>query len=109
MDAFAAMLRGLSAEYVMYPVVNTTGLEGAWDFDFQWTPRGPLRDGRGGISLFDAMDSQLGIHLEEHTMPLPVLVVNSVNRKPLENSSGGTASLRGSEPIEFEVASVRPN
>ena len=109
MDAFAAMLRGLSAEYVMYPVANTTGLEGAWDFDFQWTPRGPLRDGRGGISLFDAMDSQLGIHLEEHTMPLPVLVVNSVNRKPLENSSGGTASLRGSEPIEFEVASVRPN
>jgi uncharacterized protein (TIGR03435 family) len=107
MDAFADILRGLSAEYVQYPVVNTTGLEGAWDFDLQWTPRGPLMGGRGGTSLFDAMDSQLGIHLEAHTMPLPVLVVDSVNRRPRENPAGG--SLRGSDPIEFEVASVRAN
>jgi len=65
--------------------------------------------GSGGISLFDAMDSQLGIRLEEHTAPLPVLAVDSVNRKPREGSAGGVPSSRASEPAEFEVASVRPN
>lgn len=109
MEAFAGLLRELSAEYVQYPVINTTGLEGAWDFDFRWTPRGPLMGGRGGISLFDAMDSQLGIRLEAHTAPLPVLVVDGVNRKPREDSAGGVPSSRASEPAEFEVASVRPN
>lgn len=109
MDAFASLLRELSAEYVQYPVINTTGLEGAWDFDFRWTPRGPLMGGRGGISLFDAMDSQLGIRLEAHTTPLPVLVVDSVNRKPREDAAGGVPSSRTSNPAEFEVASVRPN
>jgi len=93
MDAFASLLRELSAEYVQYPVINTTGLEGAWDFDFRWTPRGPLMGGRGGISLFDAMDSQLGIRLEAHTVPLPVLMVDSVNRKPPAASAGGDAVL----------------
>ena len=65
--------------------------------------------GRGGISLFDAIDSQLGIRLEAHTVPLPVLVVDAVNRKPREDSAGGVPSSRASEPSEFEVASVRPN
>src|SRR5215471_6878370 len=109
MQAFAGLLRELSAEYVQYPVINTTGLEGAWDFDFRWTPRGPLMGGRGGISLFDAIDSELGIRLEAQTAPLPVLVVDSVNRKPREGSAGGVPSSRASEPAEFEVASVRPN
>ncbi len=92
MEAFAGLLRELSQEYVQYPVINTTGLEGAWDFDFSWTPRGPLMGGRGGISLFDAIDSQLGIRLEAHTVPLPVLVVDAVNRKPREDSTGGVPS-----------------
>src|SRR5262249_41038987 len=109
MEAFAGLLRDLSAEYVQYPVINTTGLEGAWDFDFRWTPRGPLMGGRGGISLFDAIDSKLGIRLEAQTAPLPVWVVDSVNRKPREGSAGGVPSSRASEPAEFEVASVRPN
>src|SRR5215472_4140510 len=100
----AVHLRDLSAEYVQYPVINTTGLEGAWDFDFRWTPRGPLMGGRGGISLFDAMDSQLGIRLEADTALLPVLVVDSVNRKPREDSAGGLPSSRTSNPAEFEVA-----
>jgi uncharacterized protein (TIGR03435 family) len=105
MEAFAAQLRTLSAEYVQYPVVNTTGLEGAWDFDFRWTPRGPLMGGRGGMSLFDALDSQLGIRLEAHTIPLPVLVVDNVGRKPRQSA----ATARTPEVVEFELASVRPN
>jgi uncharacterized protein (TIGR03435 family) len=109
MEAFATLLRESSAEYVQYPVVNTTGLEGTWDFDFRWTPRGPLMGGRGGISLFEAMEKQLGIKLEAHTMPLPALVVDSVNRNPRANSTGALANAGASEPVEFEVASVRPN
>jgi uncharacterized protein (TIGR03435 family) len=105
MEAFAAQLRSLSAEYVQYPVVNTTGLEGAWDFDFKWTPRGPLMGGRGGVSLFDALAGQLGIRLEARTIQLPVLVVDSVNRTPRV----GPAGVRAAGPVEFEVASVRQN
>jgi uncharacterized protein (TIGR03435 family) len=107
MDAFANLLRVLSTEYVQYPVVNQTGLEGAWDFAFQWTPKGPLMGGRGGMSLFDAMDSQLGIRLEAHTTLLPALVVDNINRGPRGTPARETS--RTAEPIEFEVASVRPN
>jgi len=109
MEAFTGLLRELSAEYVQYPVINTTGIEGTWDFDFRWTPRGPVMSGRGGASLFEAMDNQLGIRLEAQTVPLPVLVVDSVNRKPREDSVGGVPRAPAFEPVEFEVASVRPS
>src|SRR5215472_6028990 len=97
----AVHLRDLSAEYVQYPVINTTGLEGAWDFDFKWTPRGPLMGGRGGISLFDAIDRELGLKLEAEKIPMPVLVVDQVNRAARESPERAPAA------VEFEVASIR--
>src|ERR1041385_2978817 len=33
MDAFARRLRELAGDYITVPVVNSTGLEGGWDFD----------------------------------------------------------------------------
>ena len=105
MEAFANLLRSLAAEYVNDPVVDTTGLEGGWDFDLKWTPRGPLMGGRGGgISLFDAVDKELGLKLEAHRMPMRVLVIDRVDHPPRTSA----LNTRIQEPLEFEVASIRP-
>ena len=108
MEAFAAILRGLSTEYVTSPVVDSTDLKGAWDFDLKWTPKGPLAAGRGGISLFEAVDKQLGLRLQPQKLPMPVIVVDSVNRKPTDNSPGAT-SLPPPSTAEFEVAAIKPS
>jgi uncharacterized protein (TIGR03435 family) len=64
MEAFAQSLRGYSFGYITNPVVDATGLEGAWDFDIKWTPQVYLpRAGGEGITLFDAVDKQLGLKL----------------------------------------------
>ena len=39
-----------------------------------------------GVSLFDAIDQQLGLKLEEQKIPTPVIVVDQVNEKPTGNS-----------------------
>ena len=108
MEAFASDLRALSPEYIDNPVVNFTGLKGAWDFDLKWTPKGPLLSGRGGISLPDAMTHQLGLKLQPQRLPMPVIVVDNVKRMPTENPSAA-ATLSPSAPTEFEVASIKPS
>ena len=65
-------------------VVDETELKGAWDFDFKFTPRGMMGpDGpvAGTITLFDAIE-KLGLKLDPVDVPLPVIVVDSVNQKP---------------------------
>jgi uncharacterized protein (TIGR03435 family) len=70
------------------PVVDQTGLKGAWDFDFKFSPKltGLIARASGSdnesISLFDAIDKQLGLKLDAVKLPMPVIVVESVNRKP---------------------------
>ena len=37
------------------------------------------------MSLFDAMTRQLGLKLELHKRPMPVLVIDKIERQPTEN------------------------
>src|SRR5262249_55282477 len=86
------------------------GIKGAWDFDLKWTMKGLLSlAGTEGITVFAAVDKQLGLKLEPQMVPIPVLIVDSVNRKPTANSPGVMNSLPPSPAPEFEVASVRPS
>ncbi len=63
------------------PVVDSTGLQGSYDFEIKWTPqRSVSKAGTDAISIFDAVDKQLGLKLELQTAPRPVLIVDSVNR-----------------------------
>jgi uncharacterized protein (TIGR03435 family) len=39
----------------------------------------------GGVSLFDALDKQLGLKLEMRKSPMPVLVIDHIEPKPTEN------------------------
>jgi uncharacterized protein (TIGR03435 family) len=110
MEAFAVTLRGLDSRYFTGPVADQTGLAGAWDFDLTWTDKRNLPyAGADGITIFDAVDRQLGLKLEPGKVPMPVLVVDRVNEKPTPNSPELTTLLPPLPAPEFEVASIRPS
>jgi uncharacterized protein (TIGR03435 family) len=113
-DAMRTML-GAQQYFDTALIVDQTGLAGAWDFNFKY---GPKIAGAGGIigllagpnattiSIFDAVDKQLGLKLDPMKVPTPVVVVDSVNRKPSDNPPGVTTALPVI-PAEFEVADLR--
>lgn len=118
MEEFASTLRGfgelrpdgldIANAYLTGPVLNSTGLKGAWDFNFKWTSKGLLRvPGADGVTIFDAVDKQLGLKLEPGKVLMPVLVVDNANETPTANSPEVTTALPPPPPVEFEVASVR--
>jgi len=92
-------------------VVDETELKGAWDFDLKFTPRGVIGPGGpmpGAISLFDAIE-KLGLKLDPVEVPMPVIVVDSVNQKPSANSPDAAEKLQvPPPPTEFEVADLKP-
>jgi uncharacterized protein (TIGR03435 family) len=91
-------------------VVDQTELKGNWDFNFRFTPKVPagiLTTGEN-IPIFDAIEKQLGLKLDLSTVPMPVVVVDSVNQKPTENSAEAMKSFPPL-PTEFEVASLKPS
>ena len=110
MDAFAKLLRQIAGGYLTSQVIDSTGLKGAWDFDLKWTGRGALAQaGADGISIFDAVDKQLGLKLDSQKVDSQVIAVDSVNEKPTDNPPGVTASLPPAPPAEFEVAVIKPS
>jgi uncharacterized protein (TIGR03435 family) len=113
MAAFAAGLRGMIGSSLNSgTVLDQTGLKGKWNFDVRWSMQmfGPMMQNTGDrISIFDAIDKQLGLKLEEKPVPTPVIVVDSVNRKPSANAPGVAEALAGPPaPTEFEVATIKP-
>jgi uncharacterized protein (TIGR03435 family) len=105
MAQFADQLQILASNYVHYPVVDGTGLEGAWDFTISFSPiaaaqlaglrvanpfgggpDGPAAsDPVGGTSLFDAVEKQLGLKLEMQKRSYPGLVIDHIEEKPTDN------------------------
>ncbi len=54
-------------------------------------------------------EKQLGLKLELLQVPIPVILVDSVNRKPTENTPDVAEVLpRPKAPTDFEVASIKP-
>ena len=71
-------------------VVDRTGLTGDWEFDITFTPP-TIPPGRelpppdpDAASLFTVLQEQLGLRLEAARLPMPVLVVDRVER-PVED------------------------
>ncbi len=100
MAQFAAGL----VRQVAQPVVDATGLAGKYDFFLSWVIEGAAGRGTnptgsqeprttqpnslefsGGLSIFGALQRQLGLKLEEKKAPVDVLVVDHVDRIPTEN------------------------
>ncbi len=94
--------------YLEHDVLDSTKLEGAWDFELEFTPIGLTGDkGRDAITIFDAVNKQLGLKLEKQDVPVESLVIKSVNRNPTANSPEVATALVLAAP-RFEVASVKP-
>ena len=106
MERFAQALRDYANGYVTTIAVDQTGLKGGWDFDLKWSSRG-TQGQPGGISLFDAIDKQLGLKLESGKAPMPVIVVDSANQKPTPNPSGVATNVPAPPPAEFDVADIK--
>jgi uncharacterized protein (TIGR03435 family) len=66
------------------PVVDRTGLTGTFDWDLQWTSDRSLSSASDrspdSVSLFTALQEQLGLKLEPTRGPVDVLVIDHVER-----------------------------
>jgi uncharacterized protein (TIGR03435 family) len=68
------------------PVVDKTGLEGAFDFTLDWTPDSDAQASETApLSIFVALQEQLGLKLEAQKGPVEVLIVDHVEKIPSEN------------------------
>jgi uncharacterized protein (TIGR03435 family) len=103
MAQFATELRTLAGGYVPAPVIDSTGLSGAYDFTLSFSKKGDdiktlarpgsggdasavASDPLGGMSLYDAMQKQIGLKLEKREkVMVPNLVIDQVERTPTEN------------------------
>jgi uncharacterized protein (TIGR03435 family) len=97
MNATMGDFTGLMQSAVLdRPVVDQTGLQGRWNFLLKWTPDESQFSGMGvkvppptdapdaPPPLFTAIQEQIGLKLESGKAPVPVLVLDHVE-KPSEN------------------------
>ena len=94
MGDLAKNLPNMAPRYITMPVVDKTELNGPWEFQLDWTPmaapagRGgdgaPTIETVGGFTVFDAL-AKIGLKLERAKLPVPVVVVDSVERLPVDN------------------------
>ncbi|HWE52950.1 MAG TPA: TIGR03435 family protein [Bryobacteraceae bacterium] len=92
MQEFAALLSNLTSR----PVSNATDLHGKYDLSLSWVNRAGLSTSDNGINtsgasdepeptIFSALQQQLGLKLEPTKGPLPVIVIDRLERVPTEN------------------------
>ncbi len=86
MAALADQLQEQSPRDFDAAVVDQTGLTGSFDFKLDWTPAARAGTDPGdGPTVFEAVASQLGLKLENRKLPLPVIVIDRVERVPVGN------------------------
>jgi uncharacterized protein (TIGR03435 family) len=104
MEHFSKQLRDFAWANINRPVVDITGLKGAWDFDlrFSWQQGAP-----DAITIFQAV-AKLGLKLEAGTAPRPAIDILSMAESPTPNTAGIAKRLPPAPPPSFEVAVIRP-
>jgi len=98
MAQFGQLIPAFANGYTQVPVLDKTGLEGGYDFTLSFTGVGAVqtRAGadassgtasvpNGALSLWDAINTQLGLKAEEQKRPQPVLVIDTISEKPTDN------------------------
>jgi uncharacterized protein (TIGR03435 family) len=81
-------LAELLARYLGEVVVDKSGIEGAYDFEFKWTPEdlaANSTDADSAPSLFTAVQETLGLKLQPQKVPVDVIVIDHAERVPIEN------------------------
>jgi uncharacterized protein (TIGR03435 family) len=113
MAQFSAKLMNIASGYIHSPVLDATGLEGGYDFTLSFSAAGLTRslpamgsgpgpgpglpgaapsdagpiasDPTGAVTLFEAVEKQLGLKLEATKRPVQILVIDHAEQKPTEN------------------------
>src|ERR1700759_759363 len=96
----AEELQHIASGYIYGPVKDKTGLDGAYDFTLSFssadrTSSQPsptttaattdsASDPSGALTLYDAVSRQLGLKLVKEKRPMPVLVIDSIQEKPID-------------------------
>ena len=84
-----ALLSDLLSRFLGQLVVDKTGVEGVYDFEFRWTNAEqqppPGADAEGVPSLFTAVEETVGVRLKAQKVPTEIVVVDHVERTPIEN------------------------
>jgi uncharacterized protein (TIGR03435 family) len=80
-------LTALLSRFLRQPVVDMTGLPGAYEVRLIWTPENvpPTADPPEYPGIFTAIQEQLGLVLESRKSPLDVFVVDHAEKTPMEN------------------------
>ena len=100
MIQFADVLRGRTPD-LQSPILDSTGIEGSWDFTLTFNPviglqaaaARPLEAGPGnpapaasvptaGYSIFEALEKQLGLKLEKQKRAAQVIVIDHIEQTP---------------------------
>ena len=76
----AQLLPSMSPGEIGRAVVDQTNLKGVYDLNLDWD----ARQDQPGRNIFDAL-TPLGLKLEPHKLPLPVLVIDHIEKPPAEN------------------------
>jgi uncharacterized protein (TIGR03435 family) len=102
MGEFAEDLQAFASGYIDHPIVDATGLDGSWNFLVGWTPREMIQKLQGqnssqpggamtaeapdptGMTVFEAVDKELGLKLVKQKRSYPVMVVDHLEEKPVE-------------------------
>ena len=93
MAQFCERLPGVAGLYIQAPLFDMTGLKGGYDFRLSWTPKNSLAGGSADsvpgshaddLTVFDALQQQLGLKLAEQEHPVPILIVDSANQTPTD-------------------------
>ena len=103
MAQLAEKLQIVAGTYIHSPVIDATGLEGGYDFTLTFSPIAPAllsslarppdaagaaggaADPIGGVTLFEAVEKQLGLKLVEQKRPVSVLVIDHIEQQPADN------------------------
>ena len=103
MAQFADLLRG-RAGGLESPILDSTSIEGGWDFTLTFNPilslpaavRPPeagqpadsgatASDPSGGYSIFEAIEKQLGLKLEKQKRSASIIVIDHIEQAPTED------------------------
>jgi len=84
-----------------WPVLDSTGIEGGWDFALTYVRAAGMNSGGetaqaggaapvasdpgGGLTIFEALEKELGLKLEMQKRPMTVTVIDRLEQKLTEN------------------------
>jgi uncharacterized protein (TIGR03435 family) len=83
LSTFTSALAGMLGSEIGRMVIDRTGLEGTWDFEFAYarTRLSATATADSGLpSIFTAIEEQLGLKLESTKAPVQILVIDSVEK-----------------------------